>query len=148
VEAHDGVVPVSFGFHPYLTLPGVPRAGYALELPTRRRLLLDERKLPSGRTERLEPWTGPLGDQDLDDPFDELASPCVFAVSGGGRRISVAFEQGFPVAQIFAQAGHDFVCFEPMTARANALRDGGFPVARRGEPFAAAFSISVASSAG
>jgi hypothetical protein len=30
-----------------------------------------------------------------------------------------------------------------MTARANALRDGGFPVARPGEPFAAVFSVSV-----
>jgi aldose 1-epimerase len=147
VEALENDVPVSFGFHPYLTLPGVPRTSYEIELPARRRLLLDERKLPSGETEQVAAWSGPLGDQEFDDPFDELPSPPAFAVSGGGRRISVEFEQGFPVAQVFAPAGQDLICFEPMTARANALRDGGFPVASPGEPFVAAFSISVASSA-
>ena len=41
LEALDGPVPVSFGFHPYLTLPGVPRDEYEVELPLRRRLVLD-----------------------------------------------------------------------------------------------------------
>ena len=110
----------------------------------RRRLVPDERSVPSGATEPVEPFAGPLGDLEFDDGYDELDSPAEFAASGGGRRIAVRFEQGFPVAQVFAPAGKDFVCFEPMTARANALSDGGFPVARPAEPFVAVFSVTVA----
>ena len=38
----DVPVPVSFGFHPYLLLPGVPRAEWQVAVPVRRRLDLDE----------------------------------------------------------------------------------------------------------
>jgi galactose mutarotase-like enzyme len=143
LEALDGPVPVCFGFHPYLTLPGVARGDYEVSLPVRRRLLLDDHKLPTGETEAVEPVAGPLGDRVFDDGYDELASPPVFTVSGGGRAIELRFEAGFTRAQVFAPDGQDFICFEPMTARTNALRDGGFPVARPGEPYAAAFSIAV-----
>ena len=37
----DGPVPVSFGFHPYLGLPGLPRAQWRLTLPPLRKLVLD-----------------------------------------------------------------------------------------------------------
>jgi aldose 1-epimerase len=63
----------------------------------------------------------------------------VFAVEGGGRRIEVAFEHGFPVAQVFAPAARDVVCFEPMTAPANALVTGAFELA----PYTATFAVSV-----
>ena len=46
-----------------------------------------------------------LGDKVFDDGYDEVADGAVFAVSGGGRRIEVRFEQGYPAAQIFAPAG-------------------------------------------
>jgi aldose 1-epimerase len=63
----------------------------------------------------------------------------VFALEGGGRRIEVAFEQGFPVAQVYAPRDRDVVCFEPMTAPANALVTGAFALA----PYSTAFSVSV-----
>jgi galactose mutarotase-like enzyme len=44
----DGPVPVSFGFHPYFVLPGLPRGEWQLDLPAMRRLALDERGIPSG----------------------------------------------------------------------------------------------------
>ena len=53
------------------------------------------------------------------------------------------FEAGYPCAQVFAPRGKDLVCFEPMTAPANALRTGAFPVAAPGRPYTAAFSIEV-----
>ena len=62
----------------------------------------------------IEP--GPLGDEEYDDLFPELAEPAVFAVEGGGRRIEVAFEEGYPVAQVYAPPDQDFICFEPMAA--------------------------------
>jgi aldose 1-epimerase len=144
IEPVEGPVPVTIGFHPYLTLPGVPREEYQLELPVRRRLLLGPDQVPTGETQPVSPYAGPLGSRGFDDGYDELDDPAVFAVSGGGRRIELRFEQGFSVAQVFAQPGMDFVCFEPMTARTNALRTGDFPVATPDEPFEAAFSISIA----
>ena len=144
ITASGGPVPAVFGFHPYLTLPGVARDRYRVELPVRRRLVLDERKLPTGATEPVEPFAGPLGDTELDDGFEALLEPAAFALEGGGRRVELRFESGFPVAQVFAPRGQDFACFEPMTARTNALRTGDFPVATPAEPYTASFSITAA----
>jgi aldose 1-epimerase len=144
LTAASGPVPAAFGFHPYLTLPGVARERYRVELPVRRRLVLDERKLPTGATEAVQPFAGPLGGRAFDDGYDELAQPPVFALEGGGRRIELRLETGFPVAQVYAPPGRDFACFEPMTARTNALRTGDFPLAAPGEPYTAAFSVTVA----
>jgi aldose 1-epimerase len=132
-------VPVAFGFHPYLVLPGVPRATWRIELPVRCHLVTDERLVPAGPPERVEPYAGPLGDRAYDDGFDHLERPAVFALEGGGRRIEVAFEHGFEVAQVFAPRAGDFVCFEPMTAPPNALVTGEFPLA----PQTATFSVSI-----
>jgi len=132
-------VPVAFGFHPYLVLPGVPRAAWRIELPVRCHLVTDRRLIPAGPPERVEPYSGPLGARVYDDGFDHLERPTVFAVEGGGRRIEVAFEHGFPVAQVFAPAARDVVCFEPMTAPANALVTGAFELA----PYTATFAVSV-----
>src|SRR5262249_46640283 len=38
----DVPVPVSFGWHPYLRLPGVARAEWQVAMPVRRRAILDE----------------------------------------------------------------------------------------------------------
>lgn len=133
-------VPVAFGFHPYLALPGAPRASWRIELPVRCHLVTDRRLIPAGPPERVEPYRGLLGDRIYDDGFDQLERPAVFAVEGGGRRVEVAFEHGFPVAQVFAPAGSDVVCFEPMTAPANALVTGAFECA----PYTATFAVSVA----
>ncbi|EUA40450.1 aldose 1-epimerase family protein [Mycobacterium avium subsp. avium 2285 (R)] len=44
----DTAVPVCFGFHPYLQLPGVPRAEWVIETPPLRHLGLDDHGLPTG----------------------------------------------------------------------------------------------------
>ncbi|EUA22960.1 hypothetical protein I552_7451 [Mycobacterium xenopi 3993] len=84
-----------------------------------------------------------MGDKVFDDGYDEVPEGAVFAVSGGGRRIEVHFEQGYPAAQIFAPAGEDVVCFEPMAAPTDALRRGGYRCAQPGQPAVAVFSIRV-----
>ena len=43
-----GPVPLAFGWHPWLALPGVPRAEWELELPAREVIALDDRGLPTG----------------------------------------------------------------------------------------------------
>jgi len=139
----DGPVPMAFGFHPYFSIPGVPRARWEIRLPVRRRLVLDERGLPTGRAEEVEPYSGPLDDRAFDDGFDRLEDGKPFAVAGGGRRVEVHFGAGYPVAQVFAPPGQDLVCFEPMTAPTNALADGTVPVVAAGERAEARFAVRV-----
>lgn len=142
----DDPVPISFAWHPYLTLPGVARSDWEVELPVRRRAQLDERGIPTGESEAVEIAPAALGEREYDDLFPELADAPVFALAGGGRRLEVAFEAGYPVAQVYAPAGQEFICFEPMTAPTNALASGdGLRHAEPGEPLAARFSIAVLS---
>jgi galactose mutarotase-like enzyme len=138
-------VPVSYGWHPYLTLPGAPRAEYEVEaLPVRRRARLDERGLPTGDDDAYATRRGPLGEREYDDLFVELCHPPEWILRGGGRCLEVRFEAGYPFAQVYAPAGEDFICFEPMTAPTNALVTGEhLQTVEPGESHLARFSITV-----
>jgi galactose mutarotase-like enzyme len=92
-----------------------------VEFPVGQRLRLDRRLIPTGATERVGPLTGPVGDRIWDDAFEQIEPRSCFALSGAGRRIEVHYSDGFPVAQIFAPPGQEYVCVEPMTAPGNAL---------------------------
>ena len=140
----DVAVPVSFGFHPYLRLPGVPRERWELSLPARRAVRTDDRGIPQGAGDGLPAEQIALGDRAFDDGFEGIAEGAAFAVGGGGRTIAVRFVNGYTDAQVFSPPGAEFVCFEPMTAPANALRSGeGLRRAAPGGAFAARFSIEV-----
>ncbi len=140
-----GPVPISFGFHPYLRIPGVPRAEWVLEAPVRERLPLDDRQLPTGAREPVAIAPAPLADRQLDDAF--LAPPGgePFALSGGGRRLELRMGDGYRYSQIYAPLDTDAVAIEPMTAPTNALLSGDdLPMIDAGESFRAEFSIRVA----
>jgi aldose 1-epimerase len=139
-----GPVPIAFGFHPYLRLPGVPRADWVVALPARTRLVTDERALPTGEVVAEAAEEGPLGDRTFDDGYADVAG-AVFSVHGGGRRLELALLEGYTHAQVFAPPNDDVVCFEPMTAPANALvSDDGLRVLPEGEAFRAAFEVRTA----
>ncbi len=140
----DVAVPVSFGYHPYLTLPGTDRSAWQVELPVSRRLTLDQRMIPTGASEPFEHRRFQLADGDWDDAFAGLLRPTVFSVSAGERRIELRFHHGYSHAQVYAPAGQQFICFEPMTAPTNALvsRDE-LPFVQPGDVYRAAFSVSV-----
>jgi len=137
-------VPLCFGYHPYFTIPGVPRSEWELTTPAMRHLPVDDRGLPTGVHRSWAAESAPLGDRVLDDGFDEVPQGSVFAISGGDRRIEVSFEQGYPAAQLFAPAGDALVAIEPMTAPTDALRRGGYRMVPPGESATARFSIRVA----
>jgi len=140
----EGPVPVSFGFHPYFGLPGVPRAQWRLSLPTMQRLVLDRNGIPTGEHKAFEGFDGPLGDAVFDDGFARHAGTEGFTLAGGGRRVTVECLSGYAFAQIFAPAGKDFVALEPMTAPTSALTTGrNLALAGPGEQFSAAFRIQV-----
>ena len=136
-------VPISFGFHPYLRLTGAARADWLVTLPARRHLMLDDRAIPTGATERRPGVAFRLADHHYDDGYDGLPDGAEFSVSDGRRTITVTFDHGYPVGQIFAPPGSPFICFEPMTAQTNALNTGvGLRRVSPGQEFTAAFSIA------
>ncbi|MUL47749.1 aldose 1-epimerase [Mycobacterium sp. CBMA293] len=136
-------VPLCFGYHPYLTIPGVPREDWILETPTLRHLPTDDQGLPTGAVETWPARSGPLGDTTYDDGFDQVPDGTQFAISGGGHRITVTFETGYPAAQLFAPPSDALVAIEPMAAPTDALRRGNYRVAAPGRPAIARFSVSV-----
>jgi aldose 1-epimerase len=135
-------VPVSFGYHPYLRLPGVARRGWILDLPRCTHLELDDVGLPTGASDPVGPVTAPLESNHYDDLF-ALGARRWMSLSGGGRRLTVKFESGYPFAQVYAPKGKPYVALEPMTAPTNALVDGGFHTVPPGGTFSARFSIAV-----
>jgi galactose mutarotase-like enzyme len=138
-------VPISFGFHPYLVLPGVPRAEWVLEAPVHERIVLDDRSLPTGAREPTAIETAPLGGRTYDDAFVAPSPGTAFALVGPDRRIELRMDRGYPFTQIFAPADLDAVAIEPMTAPTNALLTAGpdLTFVPPGETFTASFSISV-----
>jgi aldose 1-epimerase len=137
----DAPVPIAFGFHPYLQLPDVDRAEWRVEIPVTEQLVLDDAKLPTGERKSVQVDAGPLGGRTFDDAY--LAPSGPFVLEGGGRRIELAFEAGYPYAQVFAPPSDALIAFEPMTAPTNALVEGP-PMLAPGERYRAAFSIRVA----
>jgi len=138
----DRPVPVAFGYHPYLCLPGVPRADVRLRLPRRRHVRLDDRGLPTRDVHVEEHEVQPLGGRSFDDLY-QLGDDRVLALSGGGRRLVLDVGEGYGYAQVFTPPSGDAVCLEPMTAPVNALVDGGYPLVPPGESFTATFSLHV-----
>src|ERR1700757_4841109 len=74
----DDAVPLCFGFHPYLQLPGVSRDQWIIETPPLRWLRLDGQGLPSRDTTTQPARTERLGDKAFDDGYDEVADGAVF----------------------------------------------------------------------
>jgi aldose 1-epimerase len=143
IPTGDVPVPVAFGFHPYLRLPALPRERWWVELPVTSRMVLDERMLPTGRSEPVRIPPGPLGDADYDDAFDGLEDPPEFVLAGAGRRVALRFLEGYRFAQVFAPRGRDFVSFEPMTAPIDPFASGLTRMAEPGTSYRARFAIDV-----
>ena len=95
--SEDAPVPIAFGYHPYLRLPGVSRE-WRVEVPVRERLRLDAHMLPTGERVGAEVFAGRLGARTFDDAF--------VAPAGGGalrpRRERPADRAGVPGRQASA----------------------------------------------
>jgi len=139
----DAPVPISFGFHPYLRLPGVDRREWLVEIPVREQLRLGPEMLPTGERVPVVVDPGPLGTRTFDDAYVAPPDGAAFALEGGGRRIELAFEAGYPYAQVFAPPDDPVIAFEPMTAPANALVDGSSSLVAPGDRYRAVFTIAV-----
>jgi galactose mutarotase-like enzyme len=147
IATGDVNVPISFGFHPYLTLPGSDRRGWQVEIPVAKQAMIDERMLPTGETVSLAPGEldGPLGERTFDTSYPELyGEQPAFVVADERRRLALTHVSGYPVTQVYAPDSSQFICYEPMTAPVDALISGdGLRWILPGEQFEATFRISV-----
>lgn len=133
-------VPVAFGWHPYFRVGGA-RSRWTLKLPERKAVALDGRGIPTGGMETAPAENEPLGKRGFDDLF-ALGADRRFSLAGGGRRIDLAFDENYPYLQVYAPPGESFVAIEPMAAATDALVQGGAPVVKPGDEFAASFTVS------
>jgi aldose 1-epimerase len=140
----DGPVPVSFGFHPYLGLPGAPRSDWRATLPAMREFLLDAHGIPTGEERAFSGMDEHLSGVDLDAGFAVLDERAAFSLAAAGHRLTLQFLSGYRYAQIFAPRRRDFVAFEPMTAPTAALSSGrGLRVIEPAGEFRAAFEVRI-----
>ena len=143
VTAGDDPVPLAFGWHPWLSLPGVPRAEWVLSRPARVAVALDDRKLPTGERYDAPAERAPLGDRAL-DVHSAVLPDARYSLSGGGREIAVEWAGGYRYAQVFAPTTLDVTCLEPMMAPVAALSTGEeLELAQPGEPVTATFRVRV-----
>lgn len=119
-------LPVAVGCHPYFRLPGVARDEWLVHMAARDHLALNDMLIPTGERRPVE-FSDPyrLKSAVLDDVFANLirdSDGCArFWVQGGGRRLTVTYGPKYTVAVVYAPAGKDFICFEPMSAITNAF---------------------------
>jgi aldose 1-epimerase len=140
----EDIVPVAFGFHPYLSLPGPPRERWHVELPQMRRLALDAQQIPLGPESTVPSRHFELAEHEFDDGFDEVAEAAHFSVAAEDLEFDVEFVEGYRCAQVYAPRGGQFICFEPMTAPADALRSGrSLRLLEPGERHRAVFAVCV-----
>lgn len=135
-------VPVAFGYHPYLRIPGTSRTTWRIQLGAFRRLVLDDRMIPTGERQPVDQRCVDLGDSSWDDAFDGLITHARFEAATPKSSVKVEFLRGYAFAQVFAPPGNDYISFEPMTAPANALNSGdGLHVIAPGEDYHTAFRV-------
>ncbi|MGV1005260.1 MAG: aldose 1-epimerase [Candidatus Nanopelagicales bacterium] len=137
-------VPIAFGWHPYLTIPGLPRPEWEVYLPFTERCPLDNTLLPTGLREHVEPIVGLLGDRPLDDLYGGLTNGTTAYIQGNGRRMSIRFDHGYDFAILYGPSHRNHICVEPMTAASDPFSGQDvMEVVPRDKSFTAAFTISV-----
>lgn len=140
----DAAVPLAYGFHPYLTLPGGERSRWRVQLPEMVRLETDKRQIPTGNTHLDRASDEPLGDRDLDDTYSGVGEGAQFMVSDEQTAITVRFDRGYPAAQVYSPEGAEFICFEPMKSPVNSLITGrDLASIQPGESDVAEFTIRI-----
>ena len=135
-------VPVSFGWHPYFRLPDVDRDRVRLGMPSRTRLVLDERGIPTGEERPESASIVKLAGANYDNAY-RLGRDRQLLLASGRRRLTVVLDRNYPYAQIYSPVGADFIALEPMTAPTNALSQGTTPMVAPGERFTARFVVSL-----
>jgi galactose mutarotase-like enzyme len=137
-------VPIAFGFHPYLRLPGRARSRWQVTLPAMSRIATAADLIPTGKTDPYAGGAFTLGDSALDVGYIDVPQGSEFVVEDGERALALRLDAGYSVGHVYAPLTDDVICFEPMTAPPNALVSGWrLPSVAPGESYEARFTIAV-----
>jgi len=136
-------VPVAFGWHPYLRLPGPPRSQWQLRLPPRTHLALDDLGLPTGAAQGEARESEPIGRRTFDDLYLLGRERRLAFVAEDGTSITLRCGPGYPYAQVWVPRGQPFGALEPMTVATNSLVAGTTPLVEPGDAFTARFTLAV-----
>lgn len=140
IEATSTVpVPVCFGYRLYLRRDAT---ACAVALPARRRLVTDQRLIPTGAIESRAPKTCQLDREEVQEVF-ALGADRRVAVVSDTRRLTLESLTGFPLAQVRTHGDESHVALEAMTAEPDALSHDAFPVATPDRPYSAALRLAV-----
>jgi aldose 1-epimerase len=137
-------VPVAFGWHPYLRLPGTPRARWCLQMPTREHVELDAPAIPAGARSTVPAETELVGRRTFDDLYALGRTRRLAFTADDGAAIELRAGARYPYAQVWVPRGKPFAALEPMTAPTNALVDGTAPLVEPGDAFTARFTLVLA----
>jgi len=143
VPTADRKVPVAFGWHPYLRVPGTPRSRWRLRLPPRRHLELDGRGIPTGAVTREGAEDEPLGRRTLDDLYVLGRDRELAFTADDGASVALRGDPHYPYAQVWVPPGKPFAALEPMAAPTNALVEGNTHLVAPGDAFTARFTLTV-----
>jgi len=136
-------VPVAFGWHPYLRLPGPPRSQWQLRLPPRTHLALDGLGLPTGAARAEARESEPIGRRTFDDLYLLGRERRLAFAAEDGTSITLRCGPGYPYAQVWVPSGQPFGALEPMTVATNSLVAGTTPLVEPGDAFTARFTLAV-----
>jgi galactose mutarotase-like enzyme len=135
-------VPIAFGWHPYLQLPGTPRTQWRLRMPGRRHLDLDTYGIPTGTATAEVAEADAIGRRTFDDLY-ALGRARRLAFETDDASIELWCDAAYPYAQVWVPAGRSFAALEPMAAPTNALGAGTAPLVARGDSYTARFTLAV-----
>jgi galactose mutarotase-like enzyme len=144
VPTGDRTVPVAFGWHPYLRLPGAPRSRWSLRLPAREHFALDERGIPTGARAREPAEDDAVGRRRFDDLYALGRDRRLSFTDEDGASVELRGDARYPYALVWVPARERFAALEPMTAPTNALAGGDPPLVEPGDAFTARFELRVA----
>ena len=136
-------VPVAFGWHPYFRLPDEAPDDLRVELPGWRRLLLDDRMIPSGASVREAPSTIGLPPGGLDEAFVLPSRHRAMTLSGRHRALTLNPGAGYLYAQVYNPAGSPVVALEPMVAPIAGLGTAAAPLVAPGATYTARFRVDL-----
>jgi len=136
-------MPLCVGYHPYFQLPGSKRDDWRVHVAACEQVTLSDLLMPTGeRQPSTLPDRVPLAGQALDAVFTALSGDD-FVLEDGARQLAVKYGAKYTVAIVYAPAGREFVCFEPMTALTNAFNreNSGLQHVAPGETWSESFWI-------
>jgi aldose 1-epimerase len=137
-------VPVAFGWHPYLRLPGSPRGRWELTLPARDHVALDPRGIPTGVEAPARAESAPIGRRTFDDLYRLPARGRALSLQADdGGSLTLNPGRGYAYAQVWVPPGRPFAALEPMTTPTNALATGATPLIAPGDTYTAEFTLAV-----